>query len=98
MTIKNERTGVYESVKIGDVLYSRLDEVNSQDRRKTWSFRCQGVIVKPLDSYILGPGDVVYTLGRNCFKTAYEAREFGRDWIEPKYRLTKITNEERIKL
>ena len=98
MTIQNERTGSPQSLEIGDILYAQLDEKTALNRPKTWTFRCQGFVMKKNRSYILGPGDTVYRLGRDCFVTAIEAREHGNRDIRDQFRLVKMKKEERIRV
>ena len=98
MTIINERTGAEQAVAFNDILYVQLDEKTGLDRPKTWSFRCQGFLLKPDSNYILGPGDCAFKLGSDCFTTAREAREFGSKYKKDQYRLVKLSEEERIRV
>lgn len=98
MMITNERTGSEQAIAINDILYVQLDEKTGLDRPKTWSFRCQGFLVKPEISYILGPGDCAFKLGSDCFTTSREAREFGSRYKKDQYRLVRLSDEERIKV
>lgn len=98
MIVINERTGAEQAIAINDILYVQLDEKTGLDRPKTWSFRCQGFIVKPDSSYILGPGDCAFVLGQDCFTTSREAREFGSKYKKDQYRLVRLNDEERIKV
>lgn len=98
MYMQNERTGKDQAVVFGDILYAQLDEKTGLDKPKTWSFRCQGFVVKPDGNYILGPGDTAFRLGWDCFTTAREARDFGNKADRNKLKLVEMTKEERIKV
>lgn len=98
MMLINERTRAEQAIALNDILYVQLDEKTGLDRPKTWSFRCQGFLVKPDNSYILGPGDCAFKLGSDCFTTAREAREFGSKYKKDQYRLVKLSEEERIRV
>lgn len=98
MMLRNERTGKEQAVMLGDILYAHVDRDTKLDQRKTWSFRCQGYLLRPDQNYILGPGDMAFRLGYDCFTTTTEAREFGKRSMRDQYKLVKISDEERIKV
>ena len=98
MILRNERTGAEQAVMLGDILYAHVDRDTKLDQRKTWSFRCQGYVVTPNQNYILGPGDMVFRLGYDCFTTTTEARNFGNKPTKDQFSLVKLSEEERIKV
>ena len=106
MIIKNQHSGRPEPVDIGDILYSYFDQggYGTQERQRTWSFKCRGLLSTTEKDYILGPGNTMYELGLDCFTTDDEARDVGyynktskRNEKVKKYRLTILTDEERIR-
>ena len=109
MLIRNAHTGSVEAVNIGDVLYSYYEGSGDTNRKvpKTWSFRCQGILEKRDEQYILGPGDVLYQLGVDCFKTTQETLRAGynHDMVrrarkDPKlqYRFVMLSEEEKVRI
>ena len=88
-------------IQIGDVLYAYFDgPLRNKYHQRTWSFRCQGVLMTHDKCYILGPGDVLYELGVDCFRTAIEAREKGSRSGRPSdlFRLVKLTEVEKVRI
>lgn len=109
MLIKNKHSGKEENVNLGDILYTYYEGLDRNNRKvqKTWSFRCQGILEKTDGHYILGPGDVLYQLGVDCFKTIYESLNIGynhdmvrRTRKDPRmqYKFVILTDEEKIRL
>ena len=111
MLITNKHTGVQQAVDLGDILYAYYDEPvkvkGYKNRLRTWSFRCQGILVKKDNVYIMGPGDVLYQLGVDCFTSDVEARSVGyfkdgRPKSDEKpgrqFRIVELTNEERLRI
>lgn len=93
-----------EYVDVGDIFYTYYErDFESRSRQRTWSFRSQGVLKTKNANYILGPGDVLYTYGVDCFKTAQEAREMAfrkkRNGVKADlYRFVRITDEEKVRI
>ena len=93
-----------EYVDVGDIFYTYYErDFYSRSRCRTWSFRAQGVLKTKTANYILGPGDVLYAYGIDCFKTAQEAREMGMRKKRNKtkadqYRFVRITDEEKVRI
>ena len=107
MVLKNLHTGQPEPVDIGDILYSYFDQGGhgTQERQKTWTFRCQGLLSTTDADYILGPGNVMYQLGLDCFTNDNEARGVGYYWKTAKrtktpkrYRIAVLNDEEKIRI
>ena len=107
MIIKNLHTGRAEPVDIGDILYSYFNQGGhgTQERQRTWSFRCQGLLSVMDHDYILGPGNAMYELGLDCFTSDNEARNVGyfhksakKRSKQKKYRLEVMGDEERVRI
>lgn len=111
MLITNKHTKGQQAVNVGDILYAYYDEPvkvkGYRNRLRTWTFRCQGLLVKKDDVYIMGPGDVLYQLGVDCFTSDVEARSVGyfkdgrsKDKGKPgkQFRLVELTDEERMRI
>lgn len=111
MLITNKHTKGQQVVNIGDILYAYYDEPvkvkGYRNRLRTWTFRCQGLLVKKDDVYIMGPGDVLYQLGVDCFTSDVEARSVGyfkdgrsKDKGKPgrQFRIVELTDEERMRI
>ena len=107
MIIKNLHNGRPEPVDIGDILYSYFDQggYRTQERQKTWSFRCQGLVSTIDHDYILGPGNTIYQLGIDCFTSNNEAREVGyyhktlpKREERRQYRFSILSDEEKVRI
>ena len=97
MVIKNNKTGLFESVNVGDILYTYYEGPrDNRIRQKTWTFRCQGILEKKDHVYILAPGDVLYELGTDCFKTDIEARTAGYNHNGTRRKSIKSRNQFRF--
>lgn len=102
MFLRNKSTDEDQNVRIGDILYSVYEGDKRRVGKVTWSFPCQGFVIMKDNSYILGPGNTIYELGINAFKTAEAARKSSdrlRTGIKKEqFRLVKMSEEEMIKV
>ena len=107
MVLKNLHTGQPEPVDVGDILYSYFEQGGhgTKERQLTWSFRCQGLLSTSDADYILGPGNVMYELGLDCFTNDNEARDVGyyhktlrKRKIPRKYKLVMMEDEEKVRM
>lgn len=110
MQLINEHTKKFESVAVGDTLYT-WEEMTPRnwERQKTWTFMCQGLLQTVNKHYILAPGGRLYELGVNCFTTADECRTVKQNMdrrkskpaaspVRYKINFSEVTNEEQVKL
>lgn len=105
MTILNRYTKKYEDVELNDILYTYYEgESNGREKRQTWTFNCCGLIKFKDETYIISPGDQLFTLGIDCFTNLIDCwaimRLKNKPEIGDRYKVIfeKVKPEEQIKI
>ena len=107
MQLINEHTKKFESVAVGDTLYT-WEEMTPRhwERQKTWTFMCEGFVVYKGHNHVIGPGGHLYELGITCFTTDNECRDVkcamdksGKDKLDKyKLALVRVKEEEKVRI